>query len=72
MSSRELRYWYGMELLTNGSLPLKATLLADGITVDYFNFGLLGIDFHDEIGAKPFGEGLETWVKGRLDSSGTR
>lgn len=49
--------------LTNGTLPLKASLLADGIMVDYLQFSLIGIDFSDEIGAKPFGEGLETWVK---------
>jgi dipeptidyl aminopeptidase/acylaminoacyl peptidase len=55
--------WYGMEFLTNGTLPLKAALLADGITVDYLLFALTGTDFADEIGAKPFGQGLETWVK---------
>ena len=55
--------WYGMEFLTNGSLPLRAVLLADGIMVDYLQFALNGIDFKTEIGAKPFGEGLETWVK---------
>ena len=55
--------WYGMEFLTNGTLPLKAALLADGITVDYMLFALTGIDFSDELGAKPFGEGLESWVK---------
>src|SRR5206468_1497280 len=55
--------WYGMEFLTNGSLPLKAALLADGIMVDYLQFSLNGIDFSDAIGAQPFGEGLETWMK---------
>jgi len=55
--------WYGMEILTNGSLPLKTALLADGVQASYFEFVLDGIDFKDEIGAKPFGAGLETWIK---------
>lgn len=55
--------WFGMEMLTNGSLPLKAALLADGITVDYFLSILMEQDFHDLIGAKPFGEGLQVWLK---------
>jgi hypothetical protein len=55
--------WYGMKFLTSGSLPLRAALLADGTMAGYFEFILDGIDFHDEIGAKPYGTGLETWVK---------
>lgn len=55
--------WYGMEFLTNGSLPLKAAMLADGFMAGYFEFVLDGIDFRDEIGATPFGEGQQTWIK---------
>jgi hypothetical protein len=56
--------WYGMEMLTNGSIPLKAALLADGITVDYFEFALFGMGaFNDLIGAAPIGEGLQVWLK---------
>jgi hypothetical protein len=55
--------WFGMEMLTNGAFPLKATLLADGILVDYFEFALFGIDFEDYYGAKPVGDGLQTWIK---------
>ena len=55
--------WFGMEMLTNGSFQLKAALLADGITVDYFLSVLMEQDFHDLIGAKPFGEGLQVWLK---------
>jgi dipeptidyl aminopeptidase/acylaminoacyl peptidase len=55
--------WYGAEMLTNGSLPLKAAVLADGITLDYLQFILYGVDFQREIGVKPFGEGLQTWLK---------
>jgi hypothetical protein len=52
-----------MELLTDSSL-LKAALLADGVTVDYFQFVLFGIEeFNKLIGAAPFGEGLQLWLK---------
>ena len=56
--------YHGMELLANGTLPLKAALLADGITGDFFDFTLFGLEeFNQLVGAKPFGDGLETWVK---------
>ena len=55
--------WYGAEMLTNGSLPLKTALLADGILAGYAEFVLYGIDYKDEIGGSPFGEGLQTWIK---------
>jgi hypothetical protein len=55
--------WYGAEMITNGSLPLKAAVLADGVTLDYLQFILYGVDFRREIGVKPFGEGLQTWLK---------
>jgi hypothetical protein len=55
--------WYGAEMLTNGSLRLKAALLSDGILAGYAEFTLYGIDYKDEIGASPFGEGLQTWLK---------
>jgi hypothetical protein len=38
-------------------------VLADGITLDYLQFILYGVDFQREIGVKPFGEGLQTWLK---------
>jgi len=39
-------------------------LLSDGIMVDYLQFALFTPEeFNQLIGAKPFGDGLETWVK---------
>ena len=56
--------YYGMKMLTNGTMPLKAALLSDGIMVDYLQFALFTPEeFNQLIGAKPFGDGLETWVK---------
>lgn len=55
--------WFGMEMLTKGSLRLKAAALDDGIMADYFQSALGGSDFKDELGVKPFGDGLEEWVK---------
>ena len=54
--------WYGMEMLTDKSFPLKTALLADGIQASYFEFNLFGIDFDREIDASPFGKGLEDWI----------
>lgn len=50
-------------MLTNGTQPLKTALLDDGITVDFVEFALFGVDFKDEIGSKPFGKGLQVWTK---------
>jgi dipeptidyl aminopeptidase/acylaminoacyl peptidase len=58
--------WYGMEMLTNSSLPLRTALLADGVTGGYLEYLLFGVDlFHEgqETPAPAFGEGLQLWVK---------
>lgn len=55
--------WYGMEMLTNGSLRLKAAIVDDGIMADYFQSALYEVDYKTELGVKPFGDGLEEWVK---------
>lgn len=52
--------WYGVEMLTNGSLRLKAAFLDDGIMVDFLQFALFNVN---ELGVKPFGPDLEEWVK---------
>ena len=56
-----------METLTTKSF-LKAASVTDGIMVDYFQYMTGGSDavaneFNSAIGAKPFGEGLEQWLK---------
>ena len=55
--------WYGLEMLTSGTQPLTTALLDDGITVDFVEFALFGVDCKDEIAAKPFGDGLQVWMK---------
>ena len=55
--------YYGMEWLTNGSLPLGAALIADGAMGDYFQFVLAEADSHEFFGVTPFGAGLSEWVK---------
>ena len=54
--------WYGMEMLTNASFPLKASLLADGIAEPYWLFLIFGGDMSAEM-EKPFGEGLQKLIK---------
>jgi len=55
-----------MEMLTTGSLRLKAAIVADGIMETYLQY-MVWLDPHNEsdsvIGAPPFGEGLQQWFK---------
>jgi hypothetical protein len=61
-----------MEVLTTGSLHLKAASITDGKMVDYFQYLITaGIKdseavpalFHSTIGAIPSGEGWQQWLK---------
>jgi dipeptidyl aminopeptidase/acylaminoacyl peptidase len=58
--------FYVMETLTTSSLHLKAASINDGIMETYFQY-LMWIDRDPEadsmIGARPFGEGLQQWLK---------
>ena len=58
--------FYVMEVLTFGSLHLKAASITDGIMAgypEYLFFDQLGKTLDSLIGAKPFGEGLQQWLK---------
>ena len=60
--------FYVMETLTTGSLHLKAASITDGVMVDYFQYmmdpnGALAKEADSMIGAAPFGEGLQQWLK---------
>jgi dipeptidyl aminopeptidase/acylaminoacyl peptidase len=57
-----------MEALTFGSLHLKAASITDGELGDYVQYILFGDlfaarEYDSMIGAKPFGEGLQQWLK---------
>ena len=62
-----------MELLTTSSLRLKAASITDGTMetyleymnmVDFFSLGnAFAHEFNSTIGAPPFGEGLQQWLK---------
>lgn len=56
-----------MELLTIGSLHLKAASITDGIMEDYFQYILnpdrASRESNSMVGAPPFGEGLQQWLK---------
>jgi len=60
-----------MELLTTSSLHLKASSMTDGVMGIYFQYLMevgtdveLSPELYDSlIGAKPFGEGLQVWLK---------
>ncbi|PYX49202.1 MAG: hypothetical protein DMG76_37885 [Acidobacteria bacterium] len=63
-------YW-AMEALTAGSVPLKAALVTAGWMMTYFQY-IATIDLFESsgprqldsvIGASPFGEGLQQWLK---------
>ncbi len=58
--------FYVMETLTTGSLHFKAASITAGFMADYFVYTLTAV-VHDEansmIGAPPFGEGLQLWLK---------
>lgn len=60
-----------MEMLTSGSSHIKAALITDGIVNSYMQY-MLGVDDYDNgfadeidqtIGARPFSDGLQTWLK---------
>jgi dipeptidyl aminopeptidase/acylaminoacyl peptidase len=57
--------FYVMETLTTGSLHLKAASITDGFMVDYLQYLLWDNSTESDpmIGAKPFGEGLQQWLK---------
>ncbi len=59
--------FYVMETLTTSSLHLQAASITDGVMEDYFQYILmperLASDANPIIGAPPFGEGLELWLK---------
>jgi dipeptidyl aminopeptidase/acylaminoacyl peptidase len=57
--------FYVMEALTTSSLHIKAASVTDGIMADYLQYMLypVGDQFDSMIGAKPFGEGLQQWLK---------
>lgn len=58
--------YYVMEMLTASSLHLKAALVADGITEDYMEYMLddrVAGEGDKMMGAAPFGEGLQQWLK---------
>jgi dipeptidyl aminopeptidase/acylaminoacyl peptidase len=56
-----------MEMLTKGSLHLKAASITDGVMFDYLQYILFPDRISSEadrvIGAPPFGEGLRQWLK---------
>ena len=63
--------FYVMDALTAGSLHFKAALVTDGLMANYFQY-IATIDvfenevprqFDSMIGAAPFGEGLQQWLK---------
>jgi dipeptidyl aminopeptidase/acylaminoacyl peptidase len=59
--------YYVMETLTTSSLHFKAASITDGIMLDYFQYmqnpdRMLG-EGNAMVGAPPFGEGLQLWLK---------
>src|SRR5208282_1165635 len=56
-----------MDLLTTSSLHVAAASITDGVMFDYFQYILLSDRLSAEadpaIGAPPFGEGLQQWLK---------
>jgi len=57
--------FYVMEMLTTSSFHLKAASITDGVMEDYLQYMLFdaGSEFDPLIGARPFGEGLQKWLK---------
>jgi dipeptidyl aminopeptidase/acylaminoacyl peptidase len=58
--------FYVMEALTFGSLQLKAASITDGIMAgysEYLFFDRLSKELDSLMGARPFGEGLQQWLK---------
>lgn len=63
---------YVLDELTAGSLHIKAALIEDADSVDYFRYvseidlgtwALKPQEFDATVGAQPFGEGLQLWLK---------
>jgi len=59
--------YHVMEMLTTSSLQLRAASITDGFLLDYFQYVQQPERFSNEgntmIGAPPFGEGLQLWLK---------
>lgn len=63
--------YYVMEMLTTSSLDIKAASITDGQMITYLQYmntqGLdgdsIGYQFDSVIGARPFGAGLQEWLK---------
>jgi dipeptidyl aminopeptidase/acylaminoacyl peptidase len=60
--------FYVMEMLATSSIHLKTASVTDGVMVDYLQYMIVAEDgyaneLNDMIGAKPFGEGLQQWLK---------
>ena len=56
--------FYVMEMLTNSLFRLKAASITDGVMLDYLQYMIFADDEGDSmIGAKPFGAGLQQWLK---------
>ncbi len=57
--------FYVMETLTTSSLRIKAASITDGVMEDYlqYMFFLHSREADSMIGAMPFGEGLQQWLK---------
>jgi len=57
--------FYVMEALTTGSLHFKAASITDGGMASYLEYMMFGpiSEYDSMIGAKPFGEGLQQWLK---------
>jgi len=59
--------FYVMQTLTTGSLRLRAASITDGVMEDYWQYIFWPERFSNEanamIGAPPFGEGLQLWLK---------
>jgi dipeptidyl aminopeptidase/acylaminoacyl peptidase len=61
--------FYVLETLTTSSLRLKAASITDGFIVSYLQFMMadhgdgVRVEANSMIGAPPFGDGLEQWLK---------
>jgi hypothetical protein len=63
--------FYVMEMLTKGSVHLKAASITDGIVESYFQYMIhvdaygngLAREANSMVGLPPFGEGLQEWLK---------
>ena len=65
--------FYVLETLTTGSIHVRAASITDGVTYSYVQYmlaleigpgdGMLAEEANAMIGAKPFGEGFEKWLR---------